>query len=662
MSQEQRIEYFMQSTYPETVVADLPETGIRVRVEWVVYALLLVALIVMRFANLDTAPMSDMEATQAMTAWDAVYPRAASMEAVSAMPLTFYGQVLGLSTAGKAELAARAAVAVTGVVLALLALLFRPRLGSVQTFLLALIWGLSPVALNAARTSDSAIWAAMFAVLMLWAVCNYWDTAGRTDGMAVLVFACCLAFLSGPYGLLLLVLLLIALAITAYLTALNAPLDYDLPSEQVIGEARAAVRSLPWAHGLGIGFVLTLLIATALLLNVDGLAMIGESMSVTLRGFVQLAPGASIPIWPLLIVVVYELGAVVLGIGGYIVLQRHDRVTVGDRFALVLVLVTMVAAVLYRGAGPGFALFITLPLGWLVARVVSTALVDEAALTFWDLVEDRSIAVAVRYGWVKWMLALILIAILTMVGTHLQEVGRVLLTFAPGQTFFDNVPRLFAFPSDGMRSLVWVVMSLLFTVVGSLLVASIWGNRITLQGIAIGLFGFTLVSGLGGGWNSVVVRASSPREIWQSSYVLPDAYLLRDTLYRIAQLNTRGEPTLTISVVESPEIGLVNHGLTAWLLRDFQATHYVSTNEEAARNQIVITRRTEEATELGGSYVGQSFGLRTRPYLADVPVYDWVSWLAQRRTRPVPDQEDQVILWLRLDLYNSAPLVDGINP
>jgi hypothetical protein len=67
-------------------------------------------------------------------------------------------------------------------------------------------------------------------------------------------------------------------------------------------------------------------------------------------------------------------------------------------------------------------------------------------------------------------------------------------------------------------------------------------------------------------------------------------------------------------------------------------------------------RYTLEEVDLGGPYVGQSFTLRRGQQLLSVPMYDWPSWLAQRRTRAMNPLPDRVILWVRFDLYNSAPV------
>ena len=656
MTQQSEVEYFMQTTFP--VDAEPLETSIPsvyIPMEWIAYGLLIFALIVLRVANLDTAPMSDLEADQAMSAWDAVYERDAQVNAISAQPLVFYGQVLAFSTGGTSEQAARFATAIAGLVLALTPLLFYQQLGRTQTFLLCLMWGLSPIALAASRTSDYAVWTAMLAVLGLWAGHNAYrkwllgETGALVDATASTVFFVLMVFVSGSYGAILGILLVVSVGLVYSYTQDFEPIDYFPESDELNAGITRIHGRIFLRSGIAVGVVLALIIASAFVLNRAGLSMVGESLLRFSEG------GVSLPLYPLLVVLVYDLGTVILGMGAYVLLRRVGRDMMADRFAIVLAIATTVAGIFYPTMGGGYGLFIVLPLGWLVSRLITELLVDYETLVFWDLGKRDEEAYTLDHTYMKWVLSLVFVGILVMLGTHWQEVGRGLLSFAPAQSFLDNVPRFFEpASSNSLRSLIWLVMSTLFTIVGALLIASIYGNQITLQGIGLGFFAFSLVSGLGGGWNAVTKGASHVGEIWQTSVVRADAYLLRDTLYQVANLISRGEPDFSVAVVTDEEIGLENKGLVAWLLRDFEHVRFVSTIAEAARDEVIITRHTLDDVDLGGSYVGQNFTLRDRPTWGSSPISDLPSWLAQRRVRDLDHATDQIILWVRLDIYNST--------
>jgi hypothetical protein len=631
---------------------------VKIPVEGIAYLALVLFMLALRFADLDTVPMSEGEASQALTAWMLVYDPLNPEARISANPLTFWGQVMGFGMVGKGEFAARVVTAVAGVVLALLPLLFRRRLGSARTFLLALTWGLAASPFAASRTSDPYIWTAIFGVLALWALWNYVEKRRMRDAIGALVFGAVLVLLSGTGGLIVGVILLVALAVCAYWCARVAPIEWDRPSEEVLAMLGDMLRGLPVTASLITAGGLVVLVATGVMLYPAGLSMVAEALIAGIRGiWTPVAMDAPL-FYPLLAVLLYDFGLVVLAALGFVMLRRDHLLQVDDRMAWVLAIVTALAALLYRGAGPGLALFIVLPLGWLVSHVVVELLRELDVIPFWDLVQGREVEAVSQYAWVKWFIAILAASALVMLGTHLQEVGRSLLTFAPEEAVFDNVARLLQ-PGmeNGLRSLVWVVMSGLFLTVGCFLLASLWGNTATLQGLGLGFFGFVLVSGVGGGWNAVVAGAAERGEIWQSSVTLHDANWLRATLVDVSNRNTRTHPTTPITVVTDEIVGLTPHGLVAWTLRDFADVRFVSSAAEAAREPIVLMRDPGETLpDLGGSYVGQRFRIREFRSIEGTAATDLLAWLAQRRTRSFVPLATDVVLWLRLDVYNAAPI------
>lgn len=631
---------------------------VRVSFEVVAYVALVMFMLALRLADLDTVPMSEGEASQALTAWTLVYDSHHTEMRVSANPLTFWGQVIGFATVGKGEFAARIVTAAAGVALALLPLLFRVRLGSARTFLLALIWGLAASPLAAARTSDPYIWAAIFSVLALWALWNYYDFRRTRDAIGAAVFGAVVLLLSGSGGLVVTMILLVSLVVCAYWCARVAPLEWDKPSEEVLAMLGDMLRAFPVTGAAIVAAGLTVVVATGFMLYPAGLSMVAEALMVGIRG-IWTPTALDAPLFhPLLAVFLYDFGLVLLAVTGFAWLRRDHLLNADDRLAWVLAVVTALAALFYRGAGPGLALFIVLPLGWIVAHVVADLLQEVDVIPFWDLVQGREVAIVSQYAWVKWFIAILAVAALVMLGTHLQEVGRALLTFAPGQTVFDNFARLLQ-PGmeNGLRSLIWLVMSGLFLTVGCFLLASLWGNTATLQGLGLGFFGFVLVSGVGGGWNAVAAGAAERGEIWHSSVTLHDANWLRATLIDVNNRNTATHPTTPVTVVVDEIVGLTPHGFVAWTLRDFKDVRFVSSAAEAARDPIVIMRDPGEALpDLGGSYVGQRFRIREFRSLGGAAATDLVAWLAQRRTRSFVPLATDVVLWLRLDVYNAAPI------
>jgi hypothetical protein len=241
-----------------------------------------------------------------------------------------------------------------------------------------------------------------------------------------------------------------------------------------------------------------------------------------------------------------------------------------------------------------------------------------------------------------------------MLSVHAQEVGRGLLVLPP-QALAENFSLILE-PSFAMfrYSTIWTVISGLFLAMVFFISASAWGNTNTLQGFGLGVFGFMLVSGIGGGWNATVVHANQPREFWQTSQVSRDVLLLRETLNELAERETKGFPKINITVVLDEARGIDAHGLLAWLLRDYPNTRFVSTLTDAYQAEIVLMNAQEDEPDLGGTYVGQRFLLRYRWNVMNLPASDFPMWWMTRQVRAGDVPQEAVVLWLRADIYNFS--------
>jgi hypothetical protein len=93
----------------------------------------------------------------------------------------------------------------------------------------------------------------------------------------------------------------------------------------------------------------------------------------------------------------------------------------------------------------------------------------------------------------------------------------------------------------------------------------------------------------------------------------------------------------------------------AWLLRDFGNVQYVTSLEEAKRDQIVLLPAILEEPDLGGAYVGQSFVTERIWSETFLLPSDMIGWWLQRLTRPGQHTDRKVILWLRQDVFDGIP-------
>jgi hypothetical protein len=312
---------------------------------------------------------------------------------------------------------------------------------------------------------------------------------------------------------------------------------------------------------------------------------------------------------------------------------------------------------LYRGGQPGYALWLAVPMMWLAARLIRELTVNFAPiiLTYdgFRMAEDDD-----TYWWLKWLLAIVVLALLIMLSVHWLEVGRGLMDFPQENPFAAlSEPRFATFKS----SAIWFIISLMFITVGYFLAASIWGNINSLQGFGLGFVLFMLGTGVGMGWNTAVFNATNPYELWHTTTITDDAYLLRTTLFEVADRNTKGFPLIPLMILRDEEAGITDDSIIAWLVRDFQNARFVDTIQDVQHDEIILLPEYEEDPDLGGSYVGQSFLIRQDWSLRNLRFLDMASWLSQRRVKSPDMQQNSTVLWLRIDVYDGIPAVDRIR-
>jgi hypothetical protein len=167
------------------------------------------------------------------------------------------------------------------------------------------------------------------------------------------------------------------------------------------------------------------------------------------------------------------------------------------------------------------------------------------------------------------------------------------------------------------------------------------------------LFIFGAVTSLGSGWNAAVPNAAKPAEFWHLEATARNAHVLRATLLEVAHRETRGFPRIPIAVVGEDD------GLLGWLLRDFSGVRYLNDASEARGAEIALLPATLPGaveTDLGGSYVGQDFVLTRSWTPARLGSLDSLTWWLEREPRDPGSPAQQVVLWLRQDIYAGVEL------
>ncbi len=607
--------------------ADPVERGrLAVTGEFVAYLVVAGLALALYFAALGAVPMSNAESREALAAWRAVSPEASGSEVIPHSPILFLLQSIVFATLGADEASARAVTAVAGVLVVLSPLLFRGLLGSTRAFFFSLLLLGSPVLLIASRTSSAAVWSLLLAALTLWA---YWRArvTGRGGyGIGMVVAFAALILLSEPGGAVLALILLGA----GVLTLLTAPPRDEADGEPEQPSAFLGLRGMPWtAAGLVAGLVV-LLVGTTFLLYPPGLSAIGEAIGGFARGFGRPTSAQTPLMLPALVALFYEPFTLLFALIGVIILVRADILSAADRFLASWAVLGVFAALVFGGARPDHALWITVPLAGLAAHTVTRLLANRT--------EEIIFAIP---GWARWGVAIAAVALMCLFALSFQSAARALMSTPDGLN-----------PNVDISTLILLALSLMFVIVGYFMVASLWDGRTALNGLGLGALIFGLLTSAGSGWNTAVARADDPSRLWDREAVTVNTALLRKTLIEISDRQSRGFTYYLPIAVSAPQDGII-----AWLLRDFNAARFITTPSEAATMEVALLPRVGDVDpNLGGPYVGQEFIITRYWTTASLRLIDLPAWWAQGQVRPgrAFDRQEVWVLWLRQDVYDGT--------
>lgn len=622
------------------------------RWEWMAYALLALVIFALRLAELDTVPPRTGEVTGLLAAWNAE---------PSPSPLTFWAQRIGFGLMGGTELAGRLFTALAGAVVVFMPLAFRRELGAGRAFLLSLLLGVMPPLFIASRTSEGIVWALLVGAVMLRLALSAYQTGSRGLWSAALVALVVLVLLTDPTGPLLAVMLIIS-GITAANWAQAAAaedLDPDLddPAPRHADQLGAQLRALPWDSGLAIGALVVVVTSTLFFTFPNGFGNVGQLLAGTVGLFTS-----NLPDNPLVAALFQMPVTVILAVAGLWVVARSGWSLV-DRFWAVWLSLGVLVTLLLPGLSNAAAVLIGVPLCGLAASALAAAFYTDPRQSIWVQVEaDRGdeLASLSLPAAGRWILAPVLFALLLMLSVHVQTLTREVIQVSDG-TVFGLISRIQTrtVNPDVNVALLWTFIGSMFVIVGFFLAATIWGNRTSLQGYALGALAFLVVMQVSAGWYVSVFNADDPVEAWDDPVTGRGYALLDQTLADLRLRETLSFSYLPITVVRDPATGVAEDGLLGWLLKDDRVT-FVDSLEAARTAPIVIVSDSyfEETLEpdLGGSYVGQRFVLARSWTPASLLNADVLAWWFQRRARAQPFASQSVTLWLRQDVFEGVPL------
>ncbi len=370
-------------------------TPARVSIEALIYLSVLLLAVLVRLPGLDAAPLDDLQARDALAAYDrvrlvdegALYPD---------NPLASPVRMLFFTLAGPTDLAARLPDALAGALLTLAPLLYRREIGRWGALALALGLAMSPVAVLASREMSGMVWALG---LLLVAGRFALDFAREGDRGAALAASVCLAgvvFLTTPFGVL--------LALGAFFGLAAGVLGAEATTR---GHIAGRLAAWPWFESLLAGALSIAAVATVLFIFPSGLSGVAGLPERFAEALVAQAEAPTL--YPLLVALRYDALFVLFGALGLVTILRDDA-TFLERFFAGWYAWAVLGMLLYGGTGPDLALLLTLPaLGLTISfffRLLATT-----SYGYWHVP-----------GWVLPIHALAVAALLVGLATNLNNV------------------------------------------------------------------------------------------------------------------------------------------------------------------------------------------------------------------------------------------------
>lgn len=624
-----------------------PELRVRVTLEVLLYALLALAAVGLRFVALGDAPLNDDEAARALGALRMIDQSVPGAGDVPDSPLTLALHALTFTFGGASDAAARFPSALGGVLLVLAPALWRRYLNPLPPLILSFLLAISPVAWLASRALSLAVWSALLAIVAPWLALRFVETRRVAYAVAATVAFAGMALLVEPAGMIMLLALAFGVAF-AWLTE-------DDPASGFGPALRGMLRGWPWAQGALAAVVVGLALSTLVFFLPSGLTAIGNVIAGAVRGLSERPTGATVA-FPLLVALRYEPGVVLFG-----VLAAVHAVREGGFFERALagwLLAGIAAGLAYAGATASHALWVTLPLAALLALAITRWLTERPGVV-WNVPRGGvTLHAAITFAlWGAVGLSLVLMgkqilvdlpADVTRLGALVERVFDGLYSRRTATSEMIEVQGVQVFSTTlgfiQLRALLTVLLSLLVGIL-YFLVGSLWGARTAWRGLALGTLGVLLLYSLGAGGHAAFQASGDPRTLWYPNPVTDDLRELEDTLETMS-LRASGTPHLIDITARVPDDGAL-----AWALRRHPNTTFVGGLGPEVRSAVVIAPQIEPEPVLGASYIGKDLITRRAWSLDSLSWRDMIMWLYRGASRVPPAPSETIMLWVRNDVY-----------
>lgn len=736
---------------------------LHVSYEMLAYIALIAFAGALRLIALDQAPLTNREAHEALAALRLVNNRVPGDAVIADSPLMAFVNMLLFIFLGNADSVARVGTALVGTLLVAGPLLWRGFLGRVTALALAFLLAFSPVAMAASRTMGAATWTIAVVFIGGWCLWQYIQTSNKVYAIAATMMGGAILLLTETTGIMTAIGLLCGLALALWSSRHVIPTPENKTPAEILRETS---KDWPLVEGLMATLGLVLVVGTGLFFAPAGLTATGNTITQFITGLSERAAGVPYP-YAFLVSLRYDLALVIFGLVGlYFALSEGDFLS---RFFAGWFMWVIFATIIYPGATPDAALWITLPAAALAAQVV-TRMFHSAQTGYWIVpswgipahavgvalllvalainglvvgrvvqreafpsssfkpinptagsVSQGAITSAARIGTFDetplgytfplyvttestalvvqiWRIDDNIRPILTVTDEEGQVIygpfnypeddgrgiverldlvpgnynltigqaiettgqrGQYLVMTYPGDykerdSFYLKIPYaltifriLQANPPLPVTAPLVLLFSVLLLIILFFLVGSLWGSRAAWRGLGFGALVYFSIYGIGLGWQASVTFAEDPRELWHIKDSAVDYDSMVQTLKFMSRQQTGEEYRMDITAQADDDSAL------AWALRNFERTQFVEGVGIEIDSAAVIAPPTtpDENFILGADYIGQDVVLTEHYEISWLSWVDFLSWLTLRETRFPTLPGDEVMLWVRKDVY-----------
>ena len=591
-----------------------------------------------RFAELSVTPLQVRELPAAVAAIYA--PTALPVDTTGVSPILRMAHRLLFSLFGAETDSLRLPVALAGVALVLSPQLFRQLLGRAQSLTLSGLLLISPLLLFASRSAESAILAQLAIISMLYAIYQCWlnrndeESKARHRWQIASAFTLALTvFLTDGRGY-----LLAGSAILAAFYAIGGGV-------RLSDESRALLRDWPWRQSLLVILASLLLLSTALLIQLDGLALVGDNLAAALVGWAS--PGNFLQI--IGVSFYYEHGYWLLAAFALISRWKRGEIPFPERFAAAWLVLLTLALTLDRGTNPAHASWLSIPLAICVLAALKPLFTKTNATN-----GTTRLLGAHQAAWLVGIPCALLFAWLAV---QLRILTAHMDLYSTLGDFFSGIF------NQSSSVAIWTVLRLvvgLFMLLALYLGAQIYIERsIVRRVIGATVACFLLAGAFSNGWRTVAAHDNVNRAPWLSFAQTKANHYFAQSLAAISHQLSANVPEFTIALALEDAENLAQVNTLLWNLRKFEDIVVLPTLELAAGFPVVISDSVDgniAESALAGPYYGQRFVLSRQQHVGGSDI-DILRYFLRRDEPRQTDTSDtaalDIILWVSSSAFSN---------